>query len=145
MLQRNVPQKFFRGSRRKQGCKINSKTGNYVKHIILYRCQNCGGPEKKIALPYVREFVLSCSGQLEAIHILRAFEDGEQGVCIVICDTTRCKTLEGSTRALRRIKLAEHLLMEAGIDKKRLMTIRFEPDRDITKELSDFHALLQGA
>lgn len=115
-----------------------------MKNIILYRCQTCGGPEKKIDLPYVREFVLSCSGQLEAIHILRAFEDGEQGVCVAICDTARCKTLEGSARALRRIKLAEHLLMEAGIDKKRLMTIRYDPGRDIKKDLSDFHALLQG-
>ena len=114
-----------------------------MNNIILYRCQNYGGPEKKLALPYVREFVLSCLGQLEAIHILRAFEGGEQGVCVAICNPARCKTLEGSARAFRRIKLAEHLLIEAGIDKKRIMTIRFEPGIDITKELSDFHALLQ--
>ena len=109
-----------------------------MKHIILYRCQNCGGAGKNADVPWVREFVLSCSGQLEAIHILRAFEDGEYGVCVVLCDPAHCKTLEGSTRALRRIKQTEHLLEESGIDKKRLKTIQYAPGLDLPKELSDF-------
>ncbi len=109
-----------------------------MKHIILYRCQNCGGPKRIVTLPYVREFILSCGGQFEVIHALRPFEDGELGVCLVHCDPGKCKTLEGSARGLQRMRHAGRLLEEAGVPKNRLKTMLFEKGCDLEKALSDF-------
>jgi F420-non-reducing hydrogenase iron-sulfur subunit len=112
--------------------------GETVKHIVVYRCQNCGGPGKIITANWAREFVLSCSGQLEAVHILRAFEDGEYGVCVVLCDPANCRTLEGGPQALRRIQQTERLLTESGIDPQRLKTIRYSEGLDLNRELAGF-------
>lgn len=109
-----------------------------MKNIVVYRCQNCGVPGKIITVGWAREFVLSCSGQLEAVHILRAFEDGEYGVCVVLCDPANCKTLEGSPKALRRIQQTERLLIESGINPKRLKTIRYTEGLDLDQELAGF-------
>lgn len=109
-----------------------------MKRIVVYRCQNCGGPQRIVEMPWVREFVLSCAGQLEVIHILRAFEDGEYGVCVVHCDPATCRTLEGSATAMRRIEYARRLLREIPIDEERLRSVRFEAGCDLEKELCDF-------
>ena len=109
-----------------------------MKQIILYRCQNAGGPKKIVNLPFVREFVLSCSGELTVIHVLRPFEDGENGVCLVHCDPAKCQTLEGCERALARIKQAQKLLEEAGKSGKRVLAMKYVPGLNIEKTLSSF-------
>ena len=114
-----------------------------MKRIVVYRCQNCGGAQRILEMPWVREFVLSCAGQLEVIHILRAFEDGEYGVCVVHCDPEACKTLEGSARAMGRIAYTRRLLQEIPIDEERLGSVRFEAGCDLEKELLDFFESLK--
>jgi coenzyme F420-reducing hydrogenase delta subunit len=109
-----------------------------LKQIILYRCQNAGGAKKIINLPFVREFVLACAGELTAIHVLRPFEDKEKGVCIVHCDPAKCQTLEGCSRALARIKQAQKLLEEAGVSGKRVLAVKYEPGLNLEKTLSSF-------
>jgi F420-non-reducing hydrogenase iron-sulfur subunit len=109
-----------------------------MKHIIVYRCQQCGGRQKLFKEDWVREFVLTCSGQLEPIHILRAFEDGEFGVCLVHCEAGACRTLAGSQAAIRHVKYARQLLGEVGIHPERVKTICFHPGCDLRIELNGF-------
>ena len=109
-----------------------------MKHIIVYRCQQCGGRQKLFKENWVREFVLTCSGQLEPIHILRAFEDGELGVCVVHCQINACRTLSGAPAALRQVKYARRLLEEVAINPERVKTICFQPACDLPAELNHF-------
>ena len=109
-----------------------------MKHIIVYRCQQCGGRQKLFKEDWVREFVLTCSGQLEPIHILRAFEDGEFGVCVVHCAASACRTLAGSQSAIRNVKYARQLLGEVAINPERVKTICFQPGCDLHVELNSF-------
>ena len=109
-----------------------------MKHIIVYRCQQCGGRQKLFKENWVREFVLTCSGQLEPIHILRAFEDGEFGVCVVHCEANACRTLTGCQSAIRQVKYARQLLGEVSIHPERVKTICFQPDCDLHLELNHF-------
>lgn len=109
-----------------------------MKHIVIYRCQQCGGPQKLFKESWVREFVLTCSGQLEPIHILRPFEDGEFGVCLVHCAESACKTLSGAPQALRYVKYARQLMEEVSINPERVKTICFQPNCDLASELNVF-------
>ncbi len=109
-----------------------------MKQIVLYRCRNCGGTPKFFQDPRVREIVLSCSGQLEVIHVLRAFEDGAAGVCIAHCDPGRCKTLDGAPRAVRRIEYARRLLEEIPLDGGRLQAVRCRKGVSLKKEINGF-------
>lgn len=109
-----------------------------MKNIVLYRCRNCGGSNKTVNLPWVREFVLACGGQLEVLHILRAIEDGEAGVCLVHCDPQACKTITGAETAIRRFDYARALLKEAGVDEQRTKKICCSDSINLNSELSLF-------
>jgi coenzyme F420-reducing hydrogenase delta subunit len=109
-----------------------------MKHIVVYRCQQCGGQKKIFKENWLREFVLTCSGQLEPIHILRAFEDGELGVCLVHCPVNTCKTLSGAPQALRYVKYAKQLLEEVAINPERMKAVCYHPASDLHAELNRF-------
>jgi F420-non-reducing hydrogenase iron-sulfur subunit len=115
-----------------------------MKRIVLYRCRNCGGAAKIAPGAGVKEIVLSCGGQLEAIHVLRAFEDGAAGVMAVHCDPEKCRTLDGSARAIRRLNYARRLLEESGVEGERLKTVVGEKELDLEEELKDFLRKLAG-
>ncbi|MFA7158150.1 MAG: hydrogenase iron-sulfur subunit [Kiritimatiellia bacterium] len=114
-----------------------------MKHVIVYRCQQCGGRKKIFADSRVREFVLACSGQLEPIHILRAFEDGNFGVCLVHCDPGACRTLSGARAALRQVNFARRLLEEVAVNPGRVRTIAYHPGCDLHSEINLFFEQLK--
>lgn len=111
--------------------------------VVVYRCQRCGGPGRILNEPWIRERVLSCGGQLELIHILRAFEDAADGVFVAHCDPDRCGSLAGSARAASRVESARSLLEEAGVRGGRLRALCCGPQHDLTGELRDFHDTLR--
>ncbi len=61
-----------------------------------------------------------CTGRVDAIHILQAFEGGADGVCVVGCLEGDCHFITGNIRARKRVEHARVLLEEAGISGGRL-------------------------
>lgn len=54
------------------------------------------------------------------MHILKAFESGIDGVCVVGCLEGDCHYLVGNVRARKRVEYARHLLDECGIGGERV-------------------------
>lgn len=106
--------------------------------IVLYRCAKCGNAKETGATPWVREIVLACGGQLEAIHVLRAIEDGAIGVALAHCPVQACSTLDGAAAAVRRLDYARALLEEAGIGGHRVKGICFSENTNLQEELANF-------
>ncbi|MFH1762165.1 MAG: hydrogenase iron-sulfur subunit, partial [bacterium] len=102
-----------------------------MSKLVIFRCQNCGGANKILQIKEIREIVLSCGAQLEIIHILRAFEDGALGVCVIPCDADHCKTFDGARRAMRKVKYAAKLLKETDMDDKKLIIMNYEDKKEI--------------
>jgi len=61
-----------------------------------------------------------CTGRVDTIHILQAFEGGADGVCLVGCLEGDCHHITGNIRARKRVEYAKVLLDEAGIGGGRL-------------------------
>ncbi len=61
-----------------------------------------------------------CTGRVDAIHILQAFEGGADGVCLVGCLEGDCHFMTGNIRARKRVEYTRVLLDEAGIGGERL-------------------------
>ena len=68
----------------------------------------------------VKIIKVPCTGRVDAIHILQAFEGGADGVCLVGCLEGDCHFMTGNIRARRRVEYTRVLLDEAGIGGKRL-------------------------
>jgi F420-non-reducing hydrogenase iron-sulfur subunit len=63
---------------------------------------------------------LVCSGKLRVSTILKAFEDGADGVCVVGCPDNECHNLLGSQRAAHRVKAVKKALTELGVEGERI-------------------------
>ena len=62
-----------------------------------------------------------CAGRLQPEHILKAFEEGYDAVCVIMCAEDNCHCLEGSKRGHRRVDYVRGLLDEMGLGGNRLM------------------------
>ena len=63
---------------------------------------------------------LPCSGKIDVIHLLRAFQKGADGVYVVGCLEGTCHYNEGNFKAKERVEYARTLLGEIGIEVDRL-------------------------
>ena len=70
--------------------------------------------------PNVKLVKLPCTGKLDPIYILKAFEDGADGVYVVGCPVGNCHHVRGNERAHARIQRVKRLLDEVGLGGERL-------------------------
>ncbi len=61
-----------------------------------------------------------CTGKVDTIHILRAFEKGADGVCVIGCMEGDCHYNSGNFRARKRVEQVSHLLEQIGIGGERV-------------------------
>ncbi len=69
---------------------------------------------------------LVCTGRLEERDLLRAFEDGADGVYVVGCPTESCHNVKGSQRAAKRVASVQKALAELGVAPDRLRMYHVE-------------------
>jgi len=64
--------------------------------------------------------LLPCTGRVEEIMLLKAFENGADGVMVVGCLEGDCHYLTGNLRARKRVERVAGILDKAGIGKERV-------------------------
>jgi len=64
--------------------------------------------------------LLPCTGRVEEVLILRAFENGADGVMVVGCLEGDCHFMVGNLRARRRVERVADLLEKTGIGGQRV-------------------------
>jgi coenzyme F420-reducing hydrogenase delta subunit len=70
--------------------------------------------------PNVKLVKLPCTGKTDPRYILKAFEDGADGVYVVACPLGNCHHVRGNERGFERVKRTKKLLDEIGLDGQRL-------------------------
>ncbi len=63
---------------------------------------------------------LPCTGKIDVIHILRAFEKGADGVYVVGCMEGDCHFNSGNFRARKKVEQAAKILDEIGVGGERV-------------------------
>jgi coenzyme F420-reducing hydrogenase delta subunit len=61
-----------------------------------------------------------CTGRVDIIHMLKAFEQGADGVYLAGCLEGECHFLRGNLRAKQRVAHVKELLNECGIGGERI-------------------------
>jgi coenzyme F420-reducing hydrogenase delta subunit len=64
--------------------------------------------------------LLPCTGKVDLIHLLRAFEKGADGVYVVGCLEGDCHFNSGNIRTRKRVEQAQHILEKIGIGGERV-------------------------
>lgn len=63
---------------------------------------------------HVRVIRVPCTGKVDLVHILRAFEKGADGVYLVGCLEGSCYFEQGNFRARKRVEQAQRILEAVG-------------------------------
>jgi len=99
----------------------------YEPKVVAYCCTYCAYTAGDLAgsmrleyAPNVRVVKILCTGKIDAVLLLRAFEEGADAVYVAGCAIGDCHFLEGNLRALRTIADAKRLLEEVGLEPERL-------------------------
>ena len=67
----------------------------------------------------IRIVLVPCTGKVDVLHILRAFEKGADGVYVVGCEEGECHYNSGNFRARKRVEQAQKILDTIGIGGER--------------------------
>jgi coenzyme F420-reducing hydrogenase delta subunit len=68
----------------------------------------------------VRIVQVPCTGRVDGIHLLKAFEDGADAVFVLGCLEKNCYYDTGSIEGRKRVDYVRQMLIEVGIEKERL-------------------------
>jgi coenzyme F420-reducing hydrogenase delta subunit len=95
--------------------------------IVAFCCNFCAFAAADLAgamrlqyAPNVRIVNVPCTGKVDAIHLMKAFEEGADGIIVAGCLEGECHYLEGNARAKKRVGYVKKLLAEVQIELERL-------------------------
>jgi len=94
--------------------------------ITIFCCEHSGLPSADMAVEMGNVYPknidiigVPCSGRIEAIHIMKALEEGD-GTMIFACHKGACQFLKGNLRAEARMFYIKEILKEIGIEEERV-------------------------
>jgi coenzyme F420-reducing hydrogenase delta subunit len=100
---------------------------NFEPQIMAFVCNWCtyagadlAGTSRMEYRPNVRIIKLPCTGRIDPLFIIKAFENGADGVLISGCHPGDCHYTTGNYHARRRWIAFKALMEFTGIDMKRL-------------------------
>ncbi len=101
--------------------------GGYEPKIVGFLCNWCSyagadlAGTSRIQYPSnLRIIRLMCSSRINPLFVLKAFQDGADGVLVTGCHPQDCHYMEGNYYTRRRFLLLRRLLDYTGIDSRRL-------------------------
>lgn len=119
--------------------------------IIGFCCSSCSyaaadyaGVNKTEYPSTLRIIRLPCSGKVDVMHILKAFEMGADGIFVAACKDGRCLYLNGNTHAKRRVNILKDHLKTIGLGEERLEVFQVEAaGKSFAKTVSEFTATIR--
>lgn len=88
-----------------------------------YNAADLAGSLRLAYPPNVRIVRTPCSGTVDPVMILKAFESGADGVMVAGCMEGDCHFLQGNYRAKARVQHAATLLAETGLGAQRVVMV----------------------
>ena len=95
--------------------------------IVAFCCNFCAFAAADLAgamrlqySPNVRIIRLPCTGKVDAILLMKALEEGADGVFVAGCLEGQCHYLKGNLRAKKKVAYVKKLLEEVQINPQRL-------------------------
>ena len=105
----------------------NGRDEAFEPQITVFTCIYCGYMSADTAgvlrlqyPPNIKLIRLPCTGKTDVSYILKAFEEGADGVYVVGCPMGNCHHVRGNERGKARVERAKGLLDDIGLGGERL-------------------------
>lgn len=89
-------------------------------HYCAFAAADLAGSMRLQYPSNVRIVRLPCTGKLDVIHIMKAFEEGADGVFVAGCLEGNCHFDKGNLYAKKRVYMAKKMLREVGLEPERV-------------------------
>jgi coenzyme F420-reducing hydrogenase delta subunit len=89
-------------------------------HYCAYTAADMAGSMRMSYPANVKIIRVPCSGKVDTIHIMKAFEKGADGVYVAGCLEGDCHFKNGNVKAARRVAVVKKLLDDIGIGADRV-------------------------
>lgn len=103
---------------------------SFQPEVIAFCCRHCAYAAADLAggtrQPYptaIKIVELPCTGRIDVVTMLHAFEKGADGILVAGCLSGRCHYLKGNLYARQRIEHLGSLLTEIGLEPQRARMI----------------------
>ena len=106
---------------------METTTQAFEPRLVAFVCNWCtytgadlAGTSRLPMAPNVRIVRLPCTGRIDPLFVIKAFERGADGVIVSGCHPGDCHYAEGNYHARRRFRLFKELMDFTGIDSRRV-------------------------
>ncbi len=99
---------------------LHPRIVTFLCHYCAFAAADMAGVMRLQYPPNLRIIRFPCTGKLDVLHIMRAFEAGADGVMVAGCEEGSCHYVKGNLIAKRRVAHAKRLLERIGIEPERL-------------------------
>jgi len=99
---------------------VSPKIVAFCCHYCAFAAADLAGVLRLKYPPNVHIIRLPCTGKLDALYLLKAFETGSDGVIVAGCLEGSCHFISGNLRAKKRVLAVKSLLQKLGIAPERL-------------------------
>ena len=104
-----------------------------VPDVAVNICENCIPEAKHLPRQWTQDGVhvvvreVPCSGKTDGQYLFHTLESVKHGVCTVACPRGECRLAQGNHRAELRIRTAQRLLEEIGLEPERVELLYSSP------------------
>ena len=92
----------------------------FICNWCTYAGADMAGTSRREYAPNVRNVRFLCTGRMDPLFILKAFEQGADGVVLSGCHPGDCHYVQGNMLARRRFTIFEAFMDFLGLDQRRL-------------------------
>jgi len=118
--------------------KVKKTEEDFTPKILAFCCYPSAyesadmAGEMRLAFPEGLRIVrVPCSGRVDLLYILKAFEMGFDSVIIMACHEDACNYLRGNYRARKRVEYIRSVLEELGLEKERVDIFNMGPNMGV--------------
>jgi F420-non-reducing hydrogenase iron-sulfur subunit len=105
---------------------VAEQSSSFEPKIVGFLCNWCSyagadkaGTAQSLYPPNVSVIKVMCSGRVDPQFVMKAFENGADGVIILACHPGDCHYKEGNYNAVKRHRILLRLLQQMGIEEQR--------------------------
>ena len=105
-------------------------SGDFQPEVVAFCCRHCAyaaadlaGGSRQAYPSAVKIVELPCTGRIDVVNVLHAFEAGADGVLIAGCLSGKCHYIKGNLYARQRTHYVKSLLDGIGLGAERLRMV----------------------
>ena len=107
-----------------------TQTPEFEPQIVAFCCLHCAYAAADLAggsrcgyPSSIKIVAVPCTGRVDSLHLVKALEDGADGVMVAGCLPGRCHFQTGNLHANQRVEYVRKLLEEIGLEADRVRMI----------------------